>query len=77
MSGKTFVLTGTLLNMTRDEARNKLLGLGAKVSNSVSKNTDYVVVGDSPGSKAEKAEKLGVAILDEKAFESLLSRYSN
>ena len=63
--------------MTRDEARNKLLGLGAKVSNSVSKNTDYVVIGDSPGSKAEKAEKLGVVILDEKAFESLLSRYSN
>ncbi len=73
LSGKTFVLTGTLLNMTRDDARNKLLGLGAKVSNSVSKNTDYVIVGDSPGSKAEKAEKLGVVILDEKAFESLLS----
>jgi len=73
LSGKTFVLTGTLSTMTRDEARDRLLGLGAKVANNVSKNTDYVVIGDSPGSKAEKAEKLGVVILDEKAFESLLS----
>ena len=73
LSGKTFVLTGTLLTMTRDEARDRLLGLGAKVANSVSKKTDYVVIGDSPGSKAEKAEKLGVPILDEQAFETLLS----
>ena len=76
LTGKTFVITGTLSSMSRDEARDRLIGLGAKVTGSVSKNTDYVVVGDSPGSKAEKAEKLGLTILNEKDFEQLLSKYS-
>lgn len=66
LSAKTFVITGTLSGMTRDEARDRLIDLGAKVTNSVSKKTDYVVVGESPGSKADKAEKLGVTILDER-----------
>lgn len=72
LAGKTFVLTGTLAAMSRDEAGDRLLALGAKVSGSVSKKTDYVIVGESPGSKAEKAEKLGVTILDEAAFLKLL-----
>jgi len=68
LDGKVFVLTGSLTSLSRDEASDKLSALGARVSNSVSKKTDYVVVGDTPGSKAEKAEKLGVAILDEAAL---------
>jgi DNA ligase (NAD+) len=72
LTGKTFVLTGSLTSLSRDEASDKLTALGARVSNSVSKKTDYVVIGDTPGSKAEKAEKLGVAILDEVAFLRLL-----
>ncbi len=72
LDGKIFVLTGSLTLLSRDEASDKLTALGARVSNSVSKKTDYVVVGDSPGSKAEKAEKLGVAILDEAALLKLL-----
>jgi DNA ligase (NAD+) len=72
-AGKTFVLTGTLPSMTRDEARDKLLAMGAKVSSSVSKKTDYVVVGDSPGSKVDKAEKLGVKMIDESELQKLLS----
>lgn len=68
LSGKTIVLTGTLSSMTRDEAKDKLTVLGAKVTSSVSKNTDYVVVGESPGSKAEKAKDLKVEIWDESEF---------
>jgi len=71
-AGKTFVITGTLESMSRDEAKEKLQALGAKVSGSVSKKTDYVVVGENPGSKASKAESLGVAMLDERAFLELL-----
>ncbi len=73
LEGKTFVLTGTLHEMTRDEARKELQARGAKVTGSVSKKTSYVVVGDSPGSKAAKAEQLGVEILDESALVKLLS----
>ena len=72
LAGKTFVITGTLASMSRDEAKEKLEQLGAKVSGSVSKKTDYVIVGESPGSKASKAETLGVAMLDEQAFLKLL-----
>lgn len=72
LSGKTFVLTGTLSKLTRDEAKDRLENLGAKVSDSVSKKTDYVVVGNEPGSKLAKAEKLGVTILDEPEFLKLL-----
>ena len=72
LAGKTFVLTGGLAFMSRDEARRKLQALGAKVTDSVSKKTDYVVVGEDPGSKADKAEKLGITMLDEQAFLKLL-----
>lgn len=72
LSGKTFVLTGTLEKMTRDEAKDCLENRGAKVSGSVSKKTDYVVAGSEPGSKLAKAEKLGVKILSEQEFLKLL-----
>jgi len=68
LAGKTFVLTGTLASMSRDEAKEKLVELGAKVAGSVSTKTDYVVVGEDPGSKADKARELGVAMLGEKEF---------
>ena len=74
LAGKTFVLTGTLPNMSRNEAKEKLLHLGAKVSSSVSKKTDYVVVGADPGSKAAKAEELGVTIIDEEQLVKLLGK---
>ena len=69
---KTFVLTGALATMTRDEASEVIKKLGGKVSSDVSKNTDYVVVGDSPGSKFDRAKKLGITILDEDQFKSLI-----
>jgi len=72
LAGKTFVLTGTLSSMTRDEATERLQALGAKVSGSVSKKTSYVVVGADPGSKAERAAELGVPLLDEAALERML-----
>ena len=71
-TGKTFVITGTLSTMSREEAKLKIKSLGGKITESVSKKTDYVIVGADPGSKYEKAQKLGVAILDEKAFKKLL-----
>ena len=71
-SGKTFVLTGTLAALSREEAKEKLEALGAKVSGSVSKKTDYVVAGVEAGSKLDKAQELGVAVLDEQQFLALL-----
>ena len=65
---KIVVLTGTLDTMSRDEAKQKLNNLGAKVSSSVSKNTDYVIVGDQPGSKAKKAKELNIPIINEKEW---------
>ena len=72
LAGKTFVVTGTLESMGRNEAKAALQELGAKVAGSVSKKTDYVVVGENAGTKADKATKLGVAILDEAAFLKIL-----
>jgi len=65
LAGKSFVLTGTLPNLKREEAAAKIEAAGGKVSGSVSKNTDYVVAGEEAGSKLEKAQKLGVRIIDE------------
>ncbi len=70
--GQTFVVTGTLESMTREEAEEALVALGAKVSKSVSKKTSYVVGGANPGSKLQKAQELGVPVLDEKGFLELL-----
>lgn len=74
LAGKTFVVTGTLDTMGRNEAKAALQELGAKVSASVSKKTDYLVVGENPGSKTTKAEDLGITILDEKALITLLAQ---
>ena len=74
LAGKTFVLTGTLATLTRDEAKEKLQALGAKVAGSVSKKTDYVIVGEEAGSKADKAMALDIPMLDEKAFLKLLAK---
>lgn len=73
LEGRTFVLTGTLASMTRDEAKERLERLGAKVSGSVSKKTDYIVAGADPGSKWAKAEQLGVKILAESDLHQLLA----
>jgi len=72
LTGKTFVITGTLAAMSREQAKARLEALGGKVTNSLSGATSYLVVGDSPGSKLEKATKLGVASLNEAAFLALL-----
>jgi DNA ligase (NAD+) len=72
LAGKTFVLTGSLARRTRSEAQAEIESRGGRVASSVSKKTDYVVVGDSPGSKLEQARKHGVPTLDEAAFEALL-----
>jgi len=73
LAGKTFVLTGTLAAMTRDEAAAAIQRVGGKVTSSVSKQTDYLVAGDHPGSKLTKAVALGVSVLDEQALNELLS----
>ena len=71
-NGKTFVLTGTLPNLTRDEASKEIEMRGGKVSSSVSKNTDFVLAGENAGSKLDKAMALGVKIIDEETFNAML-----
>ncbi|MCX6740272.1 MAG: NAD-dependent DNA ligase LigA [Candidatus Parcubacteria bacterium] len=72
LTGRNFVLTGSMDTLTRDEAKERIRSLGGDVSSAVSKNTDYVVAGADPGSKFDKAKKLGVKIISEKDFLSLL-----
>ena len=72
LSGKSVVITGTLGSMSREEAREKIEAAGGKWSDTVSSKTDYLVVGDEPGSKLDKAKKLGVEILEEKEFLKLI-----
>ena len=76
LTGKTVVLTGTLPNLSRDEAKTMLEAAGAKVAGSVSQKTSYVVAGTEAGSKLEKALSLGVPVLDEAGLLSLLNAES-
>ncbi|MFM7776802.1 MAG: helix-hairpin-helix domain-containing protein, partial [Actinomycetota bacterium] len=74
LAGKTIVVTGSLENFSRDGVTEAITERGGKAASSVSKKTDYVVVGDSPGSKAKKAEELGVRVIGEREFMTLLER---
>jgi DNA ligase (NAD+) len=74
LEGKTLVLTGGLATLSRDQAKDLIIRLGGRVTGSVSKKTDYVVVGEDAGSKADDAKRLGVATLDEAAFLKLVGR---
>jgi DNA ligase (NAD+) len=73
LAGKTFVLTGTLVHFTRDEAKKMIEDAGGRVSGSVSKKTDFVVAGDDAGSKLGKAKELGVKVIGEKGMQELLN----
>jgi DNA ligase (NAD+) len=72
LAGRVFVLTGTLPDLTREQATERIAAAGGRVTSSVSAKTDFLVAGDSPGSKLEKAERLGVAVLDEAGLLALL-----
>jgi DNA ligase (NAD+) len=72
LAGKTFVLTGTLPDLTREQASERIVAAGGRVTSSVSKKTDYVVAGENAGSKLTKAESLGVPVLDEPGLLGLL-----
>jgi DNA ligase (NAD+) len=74
ISGKTFVFTGTLLQMTRNQAREQVESLGGVWSESVTKKTDYVIAGEAAGSKLQKARGAGIAILDEEGFLQLIGK---
>ena len=74
LSGMKFVLTGTLTNISREEAKEKIRERDGEVSESVSKKTDYVITGADPGEKLAKAQELGVRILNEQEFRSLLDK---
>ncbi len=73
LAGKTFVITGTLTKFSRESAKQKITTLGGSVATSVSAHTDYLVVGEKPGSKLTKARELGITVLDEKVFSTLVS----
>ena len=72
VSGKTFVITGTLSSRKRSEAKEIVTQQGGRIASSISNSTDYLIAGDSPGSKLRKAEDFGVTILNEDAFLKLL-----
>jgi DNA ligase (NAD+) len=72
LAGQTFVLTGTLPELTREQATEMIVAAGGRVTGSVSRKTNYVVAGDSPGSKLAQAERLGVPVLDEPGLRELL-----
>jgi DNA ligase (NAD+) len=76
LAGKTLVITGTLASLSREAARELVEALGGRVTSSVTRKTDYVVVGEAPGGKAEDARRLGVPVLDEAAFHELTGRAS-
>jgi DNA ligase (NAD+) len=73
LAGKTFVLTGTLPELTREQASEMIVAAGGRVTGSVSRKTDYVVAGESAGSKLAQAEKIGVPVIDEAGLRGLLS----
>ncbi len=70
-----FVLTGSMESMTRSQAKDLIINAGGKVNNSVSRKTDYLVKGKSPGSKLRQAVNLGIQIVDEAEFKSMINRY--
>jgi DNA ligase (NAD+) len=74
LEGKIFVLTGSLENYTRSEAKDLIEGMGGRATSGVSGETDYLVVGENPGSKLDKAKKEGVEILDEEGFKQLVGK---
>jgi len=74
IAGKSFVITGTLNGYTRKEIEDIIKGLGGRVSSSISGKTDFLIAGESPGSKLEKAEKLNTTILNEDGFKNLINK---
>ena len=73
LEGKTFILTGTLDQMTRRQAKEMIEAVGGRVSSTVSQNADYIVVGTSPGSKLDQARRLGIEIIDEATLKEMLA----